>query len=256
MTINQEIVLSVQLSTDGKGFKRVGTAHTPWETTSEFLDNTATTRRHEGMFAYVRNGSDIDIWHFVGGIAGTVSDNGDLVKYGLSAVNCIVEKASNDDFPTIGDDQHLYINTTTKLPYIWVGSAYELIGTAALLQTNDLNNDVQNNLNIIDSNTIGASYQGAGKLRFYTLLRVLVNVKVGTSDAIAAGILEGGNTFTNARLIGNQSECFRSGQLIADFDLGDGTENAIKDTDFTLNSDTITFSSNFYDGEWIKIKIV
>lgn len=286
MTINQEIVLTVQLSVDGKGFKRVGNVHTPWASTSEFLGAMPNTRRHEGMFGYIRIGSDIEIWHFVGGIA-----DEDFVKYGIDAVTSIITEISNDDFPTVGESDQIYINTTTKTPYIWDGSAYQVIGnpgptgakgdkgdkgdtgdtglqgiqgetgpagadgTAVTLRTNGINNGVQGVLDLIDSDTVGVEYIGTGQVKLYTLSKILFNGKAGTSEAIAAGVIVGATSYTNSALIGHESETFRSGTLISDFDQGDGVEYAIKDTDGTLDSDTITFLSPIYDGEWIKIKI-
>lgn len=284
MTINQEIVLTVQLSVDGKGFKRVGNVHTPWASTSEFLGAMPNTRRHEGMFGYIRIGSDIEIWHFVGGIA-----DEDFVKYGIDAVTSIITEISNDDFPTVGESDKIYINTTTKTPYIWDGTDYQVIGNpgpagpkgdkgdkgdtgdqgiqgiqgekgddgepTVTLRVNGTNNAVQSVLDLIDSDTIGVSYEGTGQVKLYTLSKVLFNGKAGTSEAIAAGVIVGATDYTNSKLAGHRSEVFRSGMLISDFDQGGGVEYAIKDTDGTLDSDTITFLSPIYDGEWIKIKI-
>lgn len=285
MTINQEIIEAVQLSVDGKGFKRVGTAHTSWDSVAEFLDpvNTPSTRRHNGMFGYIQAGPDIEIWHFVGGIT-----DDKFIKYGLSGVTGIFQAASNASFPAIGDSVHIYINTTTNTPYIWDGSSYVVIGNpgpkgdkgdtggkgdtgdtglqgnkgdtgaagaagaagnVVSIRTNGTNNASQDVLDIIDSNTIKAEYIGTGQVKLSTLSRVLLNVKIGTSEAASAGMYAGGSTYTNARLSGEESESYRSGQMICDFDLGDGTENAI------LSGTTITFSSVFYVDEWIKIKI-
>lgn len=309
MTINQEIVATVQLSVDGKGFKRVGNAHAPWASTAEFLTAQPTTRRHEGMFGYIKIDSSIEIWHFVGGIA-----DENFVKYSIAAVTSIVTEASNDDFPVVGDDDKIYINTTTKTPYIWTGSDYAVIGnpgpagakgstgdpgpansleigtvesgdTASAtitgtapnqtlnlvlpkgdagadgvsdltLRTNGTDNAVQDVLDLIDSDTVGVSYEGTGQVKLYTLSPVLFNGKAGTSEAIAAGIVVGETTYQNDKLAGRESEVFRSGALISDFDQGGGVEYAIKDTDGTLDSDTITFLTAIQNGEWIKIKLV
>jgi len=84
---------------------------------------------------------------------------------------------------------------------------------------------------------------------------ILVEVKAGTSEAIAAGVIVGSKTYQNARLAGNQCEVTRGSGPIAGIDLGGGVEYAIKDTDGTLNSDTINFLSAIYDGEYIKVKL-
>lgn len=283
MTINQEIVEAVQLSVDGKGFKRIGTAHTSWDSTSDFLTNTPATRRHNGMVAWITAGSDIELWHFVGGIT-----DDKLVHFVTASISSIVQEASNSLFPAIGDNVHLYINTTTNTPYIWDGSAYVVIGNpgpkgdtgdtgdkgdtgdtglagatgangapgptgppgnVVSIRTNGINNASQDVLDIIDSNTIGAAYIGLGQVQLNTRSRVLLNVKIGTSEAATAGVYAGAFTYTNSRLSGMESETFRSGQLISDFDQGGGVEYA------TLSGTTITFLSALYDGEWIKIKI-
>ena len=304
MTLNQEIVIVAQLSVDGKGFKRVGTAHTAWDSTADFLDpsNTPPTRRHEGMVGWIRSGSDIEMWHFVGGIT-----DDKFIKYILPSGTSIVTEIDNSLFPSVGLDDVIYINTTTLTPYVWLAGSYQVIGnpgptgakgdpgnvgpansltigtvttggsssatitgsapsqtlnlvlqkgdagadgTSGLaLRTNGATNGVQNVLDVIDSNTISPEYVGTGQLKLNTLSRVLVSVKVGTSEATAAGIIAGDSTYTNSRLSGQDSECFRGGALIPDFDLGGGTENAI------LTGTTITFSSVFYTDEWIKIKI-
>lgn len=194
MTINQEIVIAAQLSTDGKGFKRVGPVHTAWDSTSDFLTATQTTRRHEGMVGWIRNGDTIELWHFVGGIG-----DSDFVKYSIDAVSSIVFKTTNDDFPAVGEDDTLYINTTTKTPYIFDGADYQPIGnpgptgpagakgdkgdtgdtgpqgppgndtTEVTLRTNGTNNAVQDVLDLIDSSTVGVSYEGTGQVKLYTL---------------------------------------------------------------------------------------
>lgn len=284
MTINQEIIETVQLSVDGKGFKRVGTAHTAWDSATDFLNNTPNTRRHEGMVGWIRAGADIELWHFIGGIT-----DDKFIKYILPSGTSIVTEISNSLFPGVGLDDVIYINTTTFTPYIWNGSDYSVVGnpgpkgdkgipgekgppgdqgipgargdpgedgvSGVVIRTNGTNNASQDVLDFPDSNTIGATYVGSGQVKLNTLPRVLLNVKIGTSQAASAGMYVGGSTYTNSRLIGEQSESYRSGQMICDFDLGEGTENAIKDTNGTLNSDTVTFSSVFYEGEWIKIKI-
>lgn len=235
MTINQEIVVATQLSTDGKGFKRVGIAHAPWDSTSDFLTTILPTRRHEGMLGFIRNGSNIEIWHFVGGIT-----DDKFVKYALDSVTFVSIKNTSDDFPTIGSDNTLYVSKATWQMSIWDGSEYQIIGSPGL----------------IDSDTIGINYLEGGQIELYTKSPVLFNGKAGTSEAIAAGVVVGATSYTNSKLAGRESEVYRSGSLISDFDQGGGVEYAIKDTDGTLNSTTINFLSPIYDGEWIKIKLV
>lgn len=311
MTINQEIVATAQLSVDGKGFKRDGTTHAPWDSTSDFLTNTPDTRRHEGMFGYIKSGSNIEIWHFVGGITDEY-----FVKYGLDAVNTVIQANTYADFPTIGAGNTFYIDKSTWTPYIWNGSAYRVIGNpgpkgdkgtkgdkgdansltigtvtsgdiasatitgtapgqilnlvlpkgddgaqgadgnpTVTLRVNGVENPVQDVIDFIDSDTVGVTYVTAGQVKLYTLSKVLFNGKAGTSEAIAAGVVEGATSYTNSKLAGHESEVFRSGVLISDFDQGGGVEYAIKDTDGTLNSTTINFLSPIQDGEWIKIKL-
>jgi hypothetical protein len=264
------------------------------------------------MFGYIRSGSNIEIWHFVGGIT-----DDKFVKYGIDSVNSVVRADSFSDFPTIGSDNTFYIDKSTWTPYVWDGSAYRVIGNpgpigskgdtgdtgpanslsigtvtsgdiadatitgtpptqilnlvlpkgdagaagadgnpTVTLRTNGVNNPVQDVLDFVDSDTIGVTYVSAGQVKLYTKSPVLFNGKAGTSEAIAAGIVVGTTSYTNSKLAGRESEVYRSGSLISDFDQGGGVEYAIKDTDGTLNSTTINFLSPIQDGEWIKIKLV
>src|SRR5690348_6908671 len=123
MTINQDIFIAAQFSNDGKGFKRENNTHRPWFSATEFLTEITLPVRHVGMTAWIVNGSEYELWHFVGGIG-----DDKLVKYSLASVTSIVTEISNDDFPAVGLDEVLYINTTTKTPYIWDGSSYQVIG--------------------------------------------------------------------------------------------------------------------------------
>lgn len=123
MIINQDIIIAAQFSTDGKGFKKLGNSHTAWLSTAEFLAAIPLTRRHNGMIAWITNGSDIELWHFVGGIA-----DDKFVKFSLASVTSIDTETSISDFPAIGLADVIYIDATTKTPYIWDGSVYAVIG--------------------------------------------------------------------------------------------------------------------------------
>ena len=123
MIINQDIFIAAQFSTDGKGFKNENNAHRPWLSRSEFLTEIALPVRHVGMMAWVVNGSDIELWHFVGGIA-----DDKLVKYSLASVRSIDTEIDSSSFPAVGVSDVIYIDASTKTPYIWDGSSYRVIG--------------------------------------------------------------------------------------------------------------------------------
>lgn len=284
MTINQPIVVVAQYSTDGKGFKVVGNSHAPWPSVSDFLSSNPATRRHNGMFGYIENGGTIEIWHFVGGIT-----DDKFVKFGVDAVTAVLQFNSLPDFPAIGSDTIVYIAKDTWTSYVWDGADYHVFGNpgpagpkgdkgnkgdtgdqgiqgiqgedgadgapTVTLRNNGINNLVQSVLDMIDSDTVAVEYVTGGKIKLNTLPKTLFNGKAGTSEAIAAGVIVGASSYTNLKLAGKESETFRSGYLISDFDQGGDVDYAIKDTDLTLDSDTITFLTPIYDGEWIKIKI-
>lgn len=108
---------------------------------------------------------------------------------------------------------------------------------------------------IDDTSASATKVYSSEKVETLLTNRILVEVKAGTAAAIAAGIIVGSKTYTNLKLAGRQCEVNRGGFPIAGIDLGNGTEYAIKDTDGTLNSVTITFLSRISDGEYIKIKL-
>lgn len=68
-TVNAGLTVTAQQSVDGKGFKLSSGKHVPYLTSTEFLTTIPSTRRHIGQIAYVTNGSLIETWQFVGGIA-------------------------------------------------------------------------------------------------------------------------------------------------------------------------------------------
>src|SRR5690348_12567155 len=92
MTINQDIFIAAQFSNDGKGFKRENNTHRPWFSATEFLTEITLPVRHVGMTAWIVNGSEYELWHFVGGIG-----DDKLVKYSLASVTSIVTEISNDE---------------------------------------------------------------------------------------------------------------------------------------------------------------
>ena len=237
MTMNQDIFVAAQFSSDGKGFKKVGNAHYPWASTAEFLAATPNPIRHEGMFGYIKGGSDIEIWHFVGGFA-----NGNFVKYG-GGISSIVFVSAVIDLPTIGLDETLYIVTGDKTPYIWDGAAYQPIGNPGpigprgfkgdkgdtgdtgadgakgdpgadgepgpqiTLRVNSVDNAEQMLLNLVDSTTVKWVYVSAGVVKAKVLN---IRFKVGDVGAPA----DGDTDYTIPGLIGaNVSEfaIFRNG---------------------------------------------
>ena len=69
MLINDSLTVVAQKSIDGKKFKLVGLQHVPYDNAADVLANIVSTRRHVGQEFAVVDGSDIAIWHFVGGFA-------------------------------------------------------------------------------------------------------------------------------------------------------------------------------------------
>lgn len=277
MIINQDIFIAAQFSTDGKGFKNENNSHRPWLSTTEFLTATALPIRHTGMVAWIVNGSDYELWHFVGGIA-----DDKFVKFSLASVTSIVTEVSNDDFPAVGTDEVLYINTTTKTPYIWDGSAYQVIGNPGpqgpkgnpgdkgatgdtglqgiqgvqgiqgeagpqiTLRTNSVDNVEQLLLNLLDSTTVTWTYEGSGAVKAHSAESVgTIRFKIGDGGTDTPA--EGTNTFTSSALIGktiDQFSVWRSGTVIYPTD-----EYA-----FDTVTGTITFVGNFYLGENVLIR--
>ena len=50
-------------------FKIVNGIKTPYASTAEVLSTVNTSNRYEGQFFQIKNGSVVETWHFVGGIA-------------------------------------------------------------------------------------------------------------------------------------------------------------------------------------------
>lgn len=69
MIINSELVLAAQKSVDGKQYKLVNNRHVPYINSIDYLTTITSTRRHVGEIGYVVNGSIIETWQFIGGIA-------------------------------------------------------------------------------------------------------------------------------------------------------------------------------------------
>ncbi len=69
MVINEDLIVAGQKSIDGKQYKTVGDKHVPYDSSADFLALIPLTRRHVGQIGYITNGTAIDTWHFVGGIA-------------------------------------------------------------------------------------------------------------------------------------------------------------------------------------------
>lgn len=276
MIINQDIIIAAQFSADGKGFKKDGNTHTSWESTSEFLSATPLTRRHNGMVAWIRNGDDIELWHFVGGIGDDT-----LVKYSLDAVSSIVFEASNDDFPAVGLDTVLYINTTTNTPYRWDGSDYVVVGnpgpigpkgnkgdkgdtgdtgpqgppgdpgeagadgTMITLRVNGTDNVEQLLLNLVDSGTVKFTYDGSGAVSAHTLN---IRFKIGDGNAGTPAIDD--TTYQNDDLIGlsiDDFAVFRNGTAIYPIDEYD-FDPEYGEISLVISGD------KFSDGETILIK--
>lgn len=231
MTLNQDIFVAAQFSIDGKGFKRDGNAHTAWASTDEFLTATPYAIRHNGMVAWVLNADQIELWHFVGGIG-----DANFEKFSVSSVGSIVTEISTDDFPDVGSHDVIYIDTTTKTPYIWDGASYEVIGNPGpigprglkgdkgdtgdtgpqgdkgdpgdtgeagpqiVLRVNDVDNGEQGLLNFVDSPTVTVQYKATGKVQFNSRSGGggIIRFKVGDEGAPQAGDTE----FTNINLIG------------------------------------------------------
>lgn len=258
MTINQDIIIAAQYSTDGKGFKKAGVVHVPWSSTTEFLSGTPNTRRHVGMVGWIVNGDSIELWHFVGGIA-----NADFVRFEVDAVTSIITEISNDDFPAVGMDEKIYIDTTTKTPYIWDGTAYQPIGNPGplgpkgdkgdkgdtgdtgpkgdtgatgpagddgpqiVLRTNGVDNGEQGLLNFVNSPTVTAVYEATGKVKFNSTSGGggIIRFTVGVDGPDA-----GDTDYVNTDLIGLTTGNFaiwREGVAMHldnyDFDAGTGT---------------------------------
>lgn len=69
ININSGIVVAAQQSVDGKQYLLSSGKHVPYANAAQFLSTVLSTRRHVGEIAYIQNGSRIEAWHFVGGIA-------------------------------------------------------------------------------------------------------------------------------------------------------------------------------------------
>jgi hypothetical protein len=261
MIINQDIFIAAQFSTDGKGFKNENNSHRPWLSASEFLTATPLPIRHVGMVAWIVNGSDYELWHFVGGIG-----DDKFVKFSLASVTSIVRKASNDDFPAVGSDDVLYINTTTKTPYIWEGSDYAVIGNPGpigprgykgdkgdtgdtgpqgnpgeqgpqgepgpqiVLRTNGVDNVEQGLLEFEDSATVTWVYDGAGKIKANATSSGGAMIRFRIGDGNPGTPDAGDSDYVNSNLIGLTKESFaifRNGTAIYideyDFDTTTGT---------------------------------
>jgi hypothetical protein len=213
------------------------------------------------MTAWIVNGSEYELWHFVGGIG-----DDKLVKYSLASVTSIVTEISNDDFPAVGLDEVLYINTTTKAIYIWDGSSYQEVGNPGpigprgykgdkgdtgdtgpqgnpgeqgpqgepgpqiTLRTNEVDNIEQALLDFTDSATVTWVYDGAGKMKANStsggggFIRFKIgDGNIGTPDA-------GDSDYVNTDLIGLTTDnfvIFRNGTALYtdeyDFDSTTGT---------------------------------
>lgn len=308
MILNQTIEVAAQLSIDGKAFKEVSGKHYPWDSTSEYLSYFATTRRHEGMIGYIKSGSDIQKWQFVGGF----EDSNFTDVSGGSGIEQVVFVNGEVSLPVVGSDEIVYVSISENKIWGWDGANYQPLGNpgpkgnkgdpgdsipnvlaigtvtsgpvadatitgtppsqtlnlvlekgekgsdgndgspTVTLSVNDVNNPVQTDLNLIDSSTIKARYVAAGKVELSTESKVLAEVKVGTSEAISAGINVGDTSYQNSRLAGNECEVHRSGYLMPSFDLGEDSEYVTK----VLVNDYVDFSSGVYYGEWVKIKLV
>ena len=231
MTINQDIVVAAQFSTDGKAFKRDGNTHTAWDSATEFLTANPYAIRHNAMVAWVTNGDNIELWHFVGGIADEF-----FVKFSLPTVTSIVTEISSDDFPDIGTEDVIYIDTTEKKFYIWDGASYQEAGSPGplgpkgnkgdkgdtgdtgpqgdkgdtgeageagpqiTLRVNDVDNGEQELLNFVDSPTVTVQYKATGKVQFNSRSGGggILRFTIGDDDWPDAGDTE----ITNINLIG------------------------------------------------------
>lgn len=68
MTINSDLVVTVQTSVDGKQYKLSSLKHVPYASAPEYLSLIPSTRRHVGQIGYIANGAAIETWQFIGGI--------------------------------------------------------------------------------------------------------------------------------------------------------------------------------------------
>lgn len=66
---NKGFTITAQQSVDGKQYKTLNNRHVPYDNAADFLISISSSRRHLGQIGYVYNGSAIEIWQFVGGIA-------------------------------------------------------------------------------------------------------------------------------------------------------------------------------------------
>lgn len=99
--INSGLTVAAQQSVDAKQYKLSSGKHVPYNSSAEFLTAITNTRRHIGEVGYILNGSAIEIWQFVGGIA-----DSNFVKVSSSDRNYY-----ND---TILTQQPLYVDAGVK----------------------------------------------------------------------------------------------------------------------------------------------
>ena len=281
MIMNQDIFIAAQFSVDGKGFKKVDNKHYPWESVTEFLTNTDPAIRHEGMFGYIKSGSNIEIWHFVGGFA-----DGDFVKYALDTVTSIIPVLSVADLPGVGEAEKLYIATDTWTPRYWDGTAYQVVGNPGpigprgftgdkgdtgdtglqgekgdtgaqgepgpqiTLRVNSLDNAEQLLLNLVDSDTVTFEYVAPGIVKAHvtgiTASSLNIRFRVGDSGAPVNGDTE----YTISGLIGLDEDdfaIFRNG-----LPMWPGDDYTFDPTEGKIS--LVIFGDKFNNGEQFLIK--
>lgn len=98
MTINSELVVTVQTSVDGKQYKLSSLKHVPYASSVEYLSLIPSTRRHIGQIGYIANGGIVEVWQFIGGIldvnfvkvsSGTIANNLEIVPITAEATKVI-----------------------------------------------------------------------------------------------------------------------------------------------------------------------
>ena len=68
-TNSSGLTIVAQQSVDGKQYKTLNGRHVPYASAAEFLAYVTATRRHIGEIGYIYNGTAIEVWQFVLGIA-------------------------------------------------------------------------------------------------------------------------------------------------------------------------------------------
>ncbi|MBL0233266.1 MAG: hypothetical protein IPQ08_06335 [Chitinophagaceae bacterium] len=247
--INSGLTVAAQQSVDAKQYKLSSGKHVPYNSSAEFLTAITNTRRHIGEVGYILNGSAIEIWQFVGGIADSnfvkvsSSDRNYYNDTILTQQPLYVDAGVKDTLKFNADSSGLVKNT-----FISGGNLYQVVngdtslvggvgGSAGALTWLD----VARNSFDIDENRSHLIYDSAINFELYKKHEYYCDFNVSTIDTLngnnlygsiglypgSAGLTSTGNTNSNFIIVNTDSVLI---SLNPDYNLNEQIWFYLKDT--------------------------